>query len=259
MKVDYHLITETPGQKASQEQLVRLYHRYHFAFDYAASKNVLEVACGSGIGLGYLASKANQVIGGDIDEKNMSIAVKLYKEIKNIEILFLDAHNLNFPDGSFDVVLLFEAIYYLKDTERFFKEAFRVLRPHGVLIICTVNKDWVEFHPSPFTYRYYSVPELNTLLKRHFNSLEFYGAFSTASKGVIGKTVSLLKRIATRFNLIPGSLAARAYLKRIFIGPLHPLPPQIKEGMCEYIPPVKIASDKQTVDYKIIYAVAKKR
>ena len=258
MSVNYHSITESPGLKASKEQLERLYHRYYFARNYAEGKDVLEVACGSGIGLGFLARKTKIVIAGDIDRRNVSIATDLYRG-GNIKIEEMDAHNLNFPDGSFDVVLLFEAIYYLTNTERFFKEAFRVLRPDGVLIICTVNKDWADFHPSPFAYQYYSVPELNALLKRYFTSVEFYGAFPTVSNGIIEKAVSLLKRIATRFNLIPGSLAARAYLKRIFIGPLQPLPQQIQEGMCEYVPPTKIAPDKQIADYKIIYAVAKKR
>jgi len=257
MSVDYHSITESPGLKASKEQLIRLFHRYNFARCFSEGKDLLEVACGSGIGLGFLARKAKSVIGGDIDKKNVIIATDLYMGT-SIKIEEMDAHKLNFPDGSFDVVLLFEAIYYLSDAGKFVEEAFRVLRHDGILIICTVNKDWADFHPSPFTHQYYSVPELNSLLKRCFSDVEFFGAFSTTANGILGKGVSLLKRIATKFNLIPGSLAARAYLKRIFIGPLQPLPQQIQEGMCEYEPPVKIAEDRPTADYKIIYAAARK-
>jgi len=46
---DYSLITEFPGLQATQEQLERLYQRYHFAKQFAPEKDVLEVACGSGI------------------------------------------------------------------------------------------------------------------------------------------------------------------------------------------------------------------
>ncbi|MCG2721203.1 MAG: class I SAM-dependent methyltransferase, partial [Thermodesulfovibrionales bacterium] len=148
MKIDYHSITESPGMKASDEQLSRLYHRYRFASDYASNKDVLEVACGSGIGLGYLATTARHVVGGDIDEKNVGIASNLYKGDKNIDIISLDAHHLNYPDVSFDIVLLYEAIYYLQTPQKAVSEAFRVLKQGGALIICTVNKNWEDFHPS---------------------------------------------------------------------------------------------------------------
>lgn len=257
MSIDYHSVTESPGLKASKEQLARLYQRYHFAINYALNRDVLEVACGTGIGLGYLASTARHVIGGDIDEKNIKTAIDLYQRSKNISISFLDAHNLRYPDQSFDLVLLYEAIYYLQKPQEFVAEASRILRKDGHLIICTVNKDWSDFHPSPFTHRYPSVPELFHLLNDQFRKIDFYGAFPTASNGLLGLGVSLLKRIATRFHLIPGSLSARAYLKRIFLGPLQPLPKQIHQGMAPYEPPIKIPSDKSTGDYKIIYAVAR--
>ena len=69
---NYYEITETPGLKATQEQIARIYHRYHFARQFAKGKDVLEVACRSGIGLGYIAKVANKLVGGD--------NISLYKE-----------------------------------------------------------------------------------------------------------------------------------------------------------------------------------
>ncbi|GAB5045789.1 class I SAM-dependent methyltransferase [Thermodesulfovibrio sp. TK110] len=255
-KADYFQITEHPGLKATKEQVERIYHRYHFARKFAKGKDVLEVACGSGIGLGYLQEVANSVTGGDIDEKNIEIARKYYKDRIKVEIM--DAHSLPFPENSFDLVLLYEAIYYLKEPQSFIKEASRVLRDEGVLIICTVNKDWEDFHPSPYTYNYFSVPELYEALKNEFREIEMYGAFKVEYKGMKDKVVSLIKRLAVNFNLIPGSLSARAYLKRIFMGKLLPIPEELKEGMCEYYEPVPISLHKKCEEFKIIYAVAKK-
>lgn len=255
---NFNLITEVPGLKASKEQIDRLYHRYKFASEFIAGKDVLEIGCGAGIALGFLAEKSRSVAGVDIDEKNVTIARSLYTNHKSIKISVADAHKLDFIDNSFDLVIFYEAIYYLKKPERFVSEASRVLRENGLLIICTVNKDWQDFHPSPFTHRYFSVPELFLLLQKEFNSVECYGAFHTKSNGIVGQCVSLMKRAATRFHLIPGSLAARAYLKRIFFGPLQPLPDQIREGMTSYEEPIPLSSDKPTEDYKIIYAVARK-
>lgn len=254
--IDYFQITETPGLKATQEQIARLYHRYHFACQFAMGKDVLEVACGSGIGLGYIGKVARKVVGGDIDERNVALAREYYKG--RIDIKVMDAHNIPFPEDSFDLVLLYEAIYYLKEPQRFISEAERVLRDNGILIICTVNKDWEDFHPSPYTHKYFSVPELYESLDRKFREVNLYGAFPVEREGVRNKIVSFIKRMAVNFNLIPGSLKARTYLKRIFMGKLMPLPEEIYEGMATYEEPVPIAADSLNKEFKIIYAVARR-
>jgi SAM-dependent methyltransferase len=256
-QINYASITEVPGLKATREQLSRLYNRYRFASDFIRSKDVLEVACGSGIGLGFLSRYAKRVIGGDIDKENIAIASNIYSN-DSIQIQEMDAHALPFAEKSFDVILLFEAIYYLEHPELFVEEANRVLRQSGTLIICTVNKDWEDFHPSLYTHRYFSVPELASLLSTSFRNVQFYGAFSAHVSGITRKVVSQIKKVAVRYNLIPGSLAARAYLKRLFMGPLQPLPQQISDGIVPYEPPAMISAEKANIDYKIIYAVGKK-
>ena len=252
----YYEITEIPGLKATEEQIERLYHRYHFAKKFAIGKDVLEVACGAGLGLGYLGKVAKSIIGGDIDETNVNIARNYYKD--KIKIDIMDAHFLPFENEQFDLVLLYEAIYYLKEPYKFIQEAKRVLRKKGKLIICTVNKEWEDFHPSPYTYKYFSAYELYEMLKNEFEEVELYGAFKVENRDFKNKIISFIKRFAIRFNLIPGSLKARAYLKRIFIGKLKPLPYEIKEGMAEYTEPVLIPKDKPNKEFKIIYAIAKK-
>jgi len=42
--------------------------RYALARDRGAGKDILEVACGSGIGLGFLARQAKWVVGGDFTD-----------------------------------------------------------------------------------------------------------------------------------------------------------------------------------------------
>jgi len=256
--VDYSLITEAPGLQATEEQLARLYHRYRFAKEFAKNKDVLEVACGSGMGLGYLAEVANKVVGGDIDEKNIALAKKIYQNRKNTQIELMDAHVIDHPDGSFDLVLLYEALYYLREPKKFVSEASRLLKKNGVLIVCTVNKDWADFHPSDYTYQYFSAPELYDLFKNTFPDVKLFGAFRIENKGLKNAIISVIKRAAVKFDLIPGSLKARAYLKRIFMGRLHPLPEEISEDMTPYEEPVPIPSESITQDFKIIYAVARK-
>lgn len=256
--IDYSLITEAPGLQATEEQLARLYHRYRFAKEFAKNKNVLEVACGSGMGLGYLAKVAFKVVGGDVDEKNVALAKKIYQNRKNTEIELMDAHAIEYQNDSVDLVLLYEAIYYLKEPKKFVSEASRLLKKNGVLIICTVNKDWEDFHPSDYTHQYFSAPELYDLLKDKFPDVKLYGAFRIEKRGLKNEIVSLIKRAAVKFDLIPGSLRARAYLKRIFMGKLFPLPEEVSEDMAPYEEPVPIPSESINKDFKIIYALARK-
>jgi SAM-dependent methyltransferase len=255
---DYSLITELPGLRAPQEQVARLYQRYHFAKDLAADKDVLEIGCGAGLGLGYLAKAAKTVVGGDIDPKNVSLAREYYKDRQSITVDSMDAHNLSSPDKAFDLVLLYETIYYLKDPSRCIAEARRVLRGNGILIVCTVNKDWEDFHPSPYTYKYFSVPELYELMKKSFREVKVCGGFPIVKGGARSKVTSLVKMSAVKLNLIPGTLEGRTYLKRIFMGKLVPLPAEITENIAPYGPPIEIPADKVNRDFKILYAMGKK-
>ena len=255
---DYFSITEQRSGRATREQLERLYHRYRLAATFAEEKDVLEVGCGCGFGLGYLARRANKVVGGDIDEKNIASASNYYKGREDIEILKLDAHELPFSNNSFDLVVLFESIYYLENPDKFIAEARRVLRDDGILIVCTVNPLWEDFHPSKYSVYYYSAKELYEMLERHFGLVELYGAFYVGKKGIKDKITSALKRMASKLNLIPGSLRARELLKRVFIGELSPMPNEVYEDMAIYHEPKPIIKGYLCKDFKIIYAVARK-
>jgi len=252
---DYSTVTETPGSGASREQVARLFHRYHFAASFCEGRDVLEVGCGAGQGLGYLAKKARRVVGGDYTGKLVQAARDYYND--RLELYQLDAHELPFEDKSFDVVILYEAIYYLARPKKFLREARRVLRYGGTLLIATANKDWTEFNPSPFSTRYFSVPELDRFLKDDGFTVRFYGAFSALPKNSKEKSVASVKKIAVALHLIPKTMRGKEFLKRIFFGKLISLPHEITDGMAEYTPPVPIPHDVPNFEYKVLYAVAR--
>lgn len=258
MTSKYYEITEQPGQKATKEQLERLYQRYHFASLFISGGSVLEVACGSGLGLGYLANYAERVVGGDIDKRNIEMAKRHYQNRENIAVLEMDAHHLPPGDECCDTIVLFEAVYYLNDPGRFVSEANRLLKPGGNLIVSTVNKEWKGFHPSKYAVRYFSVEELKRLLMPISSEIRLFGGFEDADTGMRGRALTLLKNTASHLHLIPGSLKARAYLKRVFVGSLEPLPTEVRDGMVEYASPEPIDDNSSSNEYKILYAVLQK-
>ena len=254
MGIDYSTVTEVPGNRVTHEQLTRMYHRYRFAANFCNEKDVLEVACGAGQGLGYLAKRTRRIFGGDYTERLVRVAQQYYRG--RIPVLRLDAHTLPFMDHSFDVVILYEAIYYLPQPEKFFYETRRVLRENGVLLIATVNKDWPEFNPSPFSTRYFSVPELEGLLKENGFKVEIYGAFSVLPNGAKEKIIAEIRKKAVALHLIPKTMKGKEFLKKIFYGQLLPLKEEIEEEACEYSPVIPIPSHIPNQEYKVIYAVA---
>jgi len=256
MAKGYATVTELPDHKITSEQLARLYQRYRFAQQFCIEKEVLEVACGSGMGLGHLAKVAKKVIGGDIDKDILKYPTKHYKNRDKIEIREFDAQNLPFEDKSFDVVIFYEAIYYLEKPEKFVSEAHRVLKDNGVLLICTVNKDWADFNPSPYSKKYFSAPELYSLVNQKFSKVELFGAFPVSNKGIKNKFLSSIKRTAVNFNLIPKTMKGKEIFKRVFFGRLLTLPSEIEEGQVEYSPPVAISSDQPNYQYIVLFSEA---
>lgn len=256
---DYASVTEQPGLAVTPEQLSMIYTRYHMAAGFSEGKDLLEVACGPGIGLGYLARKAKKVVGGDIDERLVTQAQELYKNDTSIQVLPLDAHKLTFDDKSFDVGILFEAIYYLAEPQAFLGECRRVLRPGGMLLICSANKECPEFVASPYSTRYFSATELSALLESGGFETELFVAFPRHVASARDKVVGFIKRAAAALNLIPGTLRLRAVLKRVFYGPLVAMPRQLDDGVAEPQELVPLTSQVSVADYRVFYAVARLR
>ncbi len=251
----YASVTELPGLGATREQLSMLYTRYKFAQSFCDGKEVLEIACGAGQALGYLARVAKRVVGGDIDEDNLKYALGQYQGREHIDFRQLDAHNLPFSNESFDVIILFEAIYYLEGPDQFLEECHRILRKGGILLISTVNKEWSDFNPSPFSTRYFSAKELHQLLGKHGFEVELYGAFSVERSSTREIVTSLFKKVAIKLRLMPRTMKGKEFLKRIFLGKLIPIPSEVIDGMAEYNLPQSISNGSQGFGYKVLYAV----
>jgi len=219
----FNQIAESPLDRATRDQLRAVRLRYGWAAAHAAGKQVLEVACGAGVGLGGLARVADRVVGGDIDPSNCATARATYWNRPRIEVLQFAAEQMPFPEGSFDVILLFEALYYLRSPELFFEEVHRLLRPSGVLLLSSVNRRWKGFNRSPFSTRYFDCAELSSALAQAGFTVTVFGAFPETA-GWSNRVTGLVRSTAVRLRLIPSTQKSKEWLKRIFYGGLQPIP-----------------------------------
>jgi SAM-dependent methyltransferase len=255
--IDFSDVTELSGAPITVEQLTRLHHRYTWAANYCVDKDVLEAGCGVGAGLGLLSLKARSLKAGDFSSVMVNLATRHYQN--RVAISQFDAQNLPMANRSLDVVLLFEAIYYVPDAEAFVKECGRVLRSGGFALVVTANKDLWDFHPSPHTQKYYGVTELDRLFASHGFECEFFGYQDVIQSSWRQRILRPLKRLAVVTGLMPKTMSGKRWLKRLVFGPEVPMPPEVAPDAAVYIPPTPIASQESDRRHKIVYCAAKFR
>jgi len=149
--------------------------RYMFALPHVTDKAVLDIACGTGYGVGLLQTKAAVVIGVDIDAEAIKDARAECGP--NSAVLLGNGLGLPFANNSFDVITSFETLEHLHERTRFVQELRRVLRRGGILFLSTPNAIYtrpVNGIPSnEFHIHEYTPQELRAELGSHFeiNSL----------------------------------------------------------------------------------------
>jgi SAM-dependent methyltransferase len=247
-------VTEISGDEVSAEQVERMCHRYVWASSYCRDKDVVEAACGTGQGLGHLATVARTVAAGDYAADILAVAQNHYGD--RIAMTTFDAADMPYPDSGVDVVILFEALYYLPSADRFVEECLRILRPGGTILTATANKDLFDFNSSPHSFRSYGVGELHELFSSHGLSVECFGYMRTDEISLRQKILRPIKKLAVQLNLMPETMQAKKILKRLVFGKLVPMPAEITDGMITFDSPAPLQSTGADTSYKVIYCAA---
>lgn len=249
-------VTEIEGQRISQEQLDRMCHRYHWAAETCAGGDVLEVACGAGQGLEILRRTVRSLIAGDYSPEVLEVARKNFGS--SVPLSVFCAQDMPFPDGSLDCVLLFEALYYVDPPESFFAEAARVLRPGGILLITTANKDLYDFHPSPFAHRYLGAKELSHELGLAGFTTEMWGYLDTSQVSMRQRVLRPVKALASKLGFMPKTMHGKEWLKKLFFGEMAVMPASLAGVPFAYSPPIPIPTNTEDSAHKVIYCRARK-
>lgn len=165
-------------------------HRYLLASELCVGKEVLDVASGEGYGSALLSKSARYVTGIDISEEAVAFAREKYP-IENLVYSQGTATALPFEDQSFDVVVSFETIEHLTEQEAMMDELSRVLRPDGLLIISSPDKE--EYTDIPQHKNEYHVKELyrqefENLIQTRFSHYVLYGQRLDYGSLIIGES-----------------------------------------------------------------------
>ncbi|HEB86347.1 MAG TPA: class I SAM-dependent methyltransferase [Gammaproteobacteria bacterium] len=108
----------------------------------------------------------------------MNIGNYIYDKVECISTNVTD--KLPFPDNELDAIVSSEVVEHLLDHKRFFQECYRVLKPHGKLILSTPNilslKSRLQFFASGYFWSFAPLDNSNRDGMQHVNarSLEQY-------------------------------------------------------------------------------------
>ena len=116
---------------------VRAAERLAVFADVQAHERVIDIGCGTGLvsrSLGLGGSDLHHM-GVDLSPDMVAYARKQANGEHGVDYSVMDAHQLVFNDGMFDVAILGQSLACLEDPWQAFSEIHRVLRPNGRIAV----------------------------------------------------------------------------------------------------------------------------
>ncbi len=105
---------------------------------FSGDEDALELACGSGQLSFMLARRCRTLVATDFSENMVAEARKKDDgSVKELSFDVRDATATGYPDASFDVVVIANALHIVPDPEAVLKEIHRILKPGGRLFAPT--------------------------------------------------------------------------------------------------------------------------
>lgn len=106
------------------------------ALDGRRFRRGLEIGCATGVLTRDLAAKCSQIVGIDVSERALSIANDRLRRCPNIDLRQGEIPS-DWPDGSFDLIVFSEVLYFLDEQEVTSSSvrAYQSLAEDGVILL----------------------------------------------------------------------------------------------------------------------------
>ena len=110
----------------------------------AKAIRALDVGCGAGFLANELARNGFKVTGIDASERSLEVA-RRHDWTGSVEFRSGDAHDLVFPNHSFEVVCAMDFLEHIEPPAQVVSEAARVLAPGGLFFFHTFNRNLLSW------------------------------------------------------------------------------------------------------------------
>ncbi|ANK83485.1 MAG: hypothetical protein TEF_13870 [Rhizobiales bacterium NRL2] len=109
----------------------------HAILGWGRLGDMLDLGTGTGRLLAILAGRAETAIGVDINSEMLGVARQAIDrpDFEHVQVRQADIRRLPYGKGSFDLITAHQVLHYLDDPDVVVREAARVLRPGGRLVI----------------------------------------------------------------------------------------------------------------------------
>ncbi|MBN2545581.1 MAG: class I SAM-dependent methyltransferase [Spirochaetes bacterium] len=102
---------------------------------------VLEFACGNGAFTKCIIDQATSIVATDYSEEMIEVSKKIFKNNDKVRVEQVNCHNSPYEDESFDTILMANLIHIIDNPKNVLKECYRLLKPHGLLLITCFTTD----------------------------------------------------------------------------------------------------------------------
>ncbi len=130
----------------------------------------------------YSAKRGNKIIfeemyGIDIASSMLDISKKKIRKYSYLPTIFFeegDAHSLRFEDNFFDIITVAFGVRNMENLDKVFQESFRVLTPHGKLIILelSIPENFIFKHLYLFYFRFI-LPVVAGIISKNFKAYSY--------------------------------------------------------------------------------------
>jgi len=172
------LYTPGPPHKHFSSKMMDLVLKY-------AGQKILDIGCGHGVSCMELNKRGYHCVGIEANEEYSKEAGKY------IEAYHMYAEKLDFPDKSFDTVIMFEVLEHLQDPEAALAEILRVTRKNLIVSVPNLGplEILVEYNVimhhffEPTHLNFFTKSMLHRFLKQYFPYVEVgeFGQFFNIS------------------------------------------------------------------------------
>lgn len=123
----------------------RKFERNVRSLNCLGSLRVLDIGCGAGLLCEPLSRLGAQVIGIDPSQSNIA-AAKLHAGKSHLAIDYrcTTVEEID-PRERFDIVLAMEVVEHVTDVGVFLKRCASMLKPNGLMVVSTLNRNWKSF------------------------------------------------------------------------------------------------------------------
>jgi ubiquinone/menaquinone biosynthesis C-methylase UbiE len=198
-----------PGRSGTaEERVVDAMHRGAYAMlaDFTQpSDRILEIGFGEGYGSALVASLVADYVGIEVEPAAVAHATEKYSRA-GASFVHYDGSRIPFDDEAFDLAIAFQVIEHVEAADVLLREARRVVRPGGRVLVITPNRrhrvsdgerPWNRYH-----VREYTSSELADLMGSLFPRVELYGISGSATMSEIEKQRVAKARKLARLDVL---------------------------------------------------------